>query len=138
MTSKARARKVSRSTRAGIIFPVARIHRLIKSGPNAATRVTQGASVYASAVIEYLVGMYIIPSSTFRIKSSSLAELLELSGNAAKDNRRTRITPRHVLLAYANDEELNGVCERKKQQSGRSLLLISFSYFEIAFSRKVV
>jgi histone H2A len=52
----------SRSTRAGIIFPVARIHRLLKSGPNATTRVTKGASVYAAAVIEYLVGMYSIQS----------------------------------------------------------------------------
>ncbi len=64
MTSKAKQRKVSRSTRAGIIFPVARIHRFLKSGPNATSRVTQGASVYLSSVIEYLVGMYIIQRKT--------------------------------------------------------------------------
>jgi histone H2A len=57
MTPKARQPKVSRSTRAGIIFPVARIHRFLKSAPSATTRVTQGASVYLSSVLEYLVGM---------------------------------------------------------------------------------
>ncbi|UJR22367.1 hypothetical protein I4U23_025429 [Adineta vaga] len=85
-TKKAR---VSRSSRAGIIFPVARMHRYLKSAPSTTNRVTKGAAVYLAAVAEYLV-----------------AELLELSGNAARDNRRTRIIPRHVLLAVATDEEL--------------------------------
>jgi len=37
------------------------------------------------------------------------AEILELAGNAARDNRKTRVTPRHILLAVANDEELHQV-----------------------------
>jgi len=89
MPPKQRQQKVSQSTRAGIIFPVGRTHRLLKSAPTATTRVTKGAAVYLSSVIEYLV-----------------AELLELSGNAARDNKRSRIIPRHILLAYANDSEL--------------------------------
>lgn len=109
MAPKSSTRK-SRSTRAGIIFPVARIHRLLKQAPSATTRVTQGASVYLASVVEYLVGMSTIQSLSSKSQFFFLsAELLELSGNAARDNRRTRIIPRHILLAYANDNELNDV-----------------------------
>ena len=39
------------------------------------------------------------------------AEVLELAGNAARDNKKGRITPRHIKLAVANDDELNQVSE---------------------------
>jgi len=79
----------SRSARAGLQFPVGRIHRLLKKG-NYAKRVGAGAPVYLAAVLEYLA-----------------AEILELAGNAARDNKKQRIVPRHLQLAIRNDEELN-------------------------------
>jgi histone H2A len=79
---------VSRSVKAGLQFPVGRIGRYLKKGRYAA-RVGTGAPVYLAAVLEYLA-----------------AEVLELAGNAARDNKRNRIIPRHLLLAVRNDEEL--------------------------------
>ena len=79
----------SRSNRAGLQFPVGRVHRFLRKG-NYANRVGAGAPVYLAAVMEYLT-----------------AEILELAGNAARDNKRTRINPRHLQLAVRNDEELN-------------------------------
>ncbi|CEO99945.1 Histone H2A [Plasmodiophora brassicae] len=79
----------TRSARAGLQFPVGRINRFLRDGRYAA-RVGGGAPVYLAAVLEYLA-----------------AEILELAGNAARDNKKTRIIPRHVQLAIRNDEELN-------------------------------
>ena len=87
--SKQIVKQKTRSSRAGLQFPVGRVHRLLKKG-NYAERVGSGAAVYQTAVLEYLC-----------------AEVLELAGNAARDNKKSRIIPRHVQLAVRNDEELN-------------------------------
>ena len=86
---KVKNKTKSRSSRAGLQFPVGRIHRLLRKG-NYAERVGAGAPVYLAAVMEYLA-----------------AEVLELAGNAARDNKKSRIIPRHLQLAIRNDEELN-------------------------------
>merc|ERR1712189_92428 len=82
-------KSMTRSARAGVQFPVGRIARYMRKG-GYAKRIGAGAPVYVAAVLEYLC-----------------AELLELAGNAARDNKRQRIVPRHIQLAVRNDEELN-------------------------------
>jgi len=79
----------TRSFRAGLQFPVGRVHRHLREG-RFAERIGAGAPVYLAAVLEYLA-----------------AEILELAGNASRDNKKSRIIPRHIQLAVRNDEELN-------------------------------
>ncbi|KAL5082044.1 hypothetical protein RYX36_010465 [Vicia faba] len=83
-----RKKSVTRSVKAGLQFPVGRIGRFLKKG-RYAQRVGTGAPVYLAAVLEYLA-----------------AEVLELAGNAARDNKKNRVSPRHLLLAVRNDQEL--------------------------------
>ncbi|CAI2177346.1 9363_t:CDS:2 [Funneliformis geosporum] len=80
-------KKVSRSSKAGLQFSIGRIHRHLRKG-NYVLRVGSGAPVYLAAILEYLT-----------------AEILELAGNAARDNKKSRIIPRHLQLAIRNDEE---------------------------------
>lgn len=90
----------SRSYKAGLQFPVGRIHRMLRKG-NYADRIGAGAPIYLASVLEYLT-----------------AEILELAGNASRDYKKQRIIPRHILLAIRNDEELNKLLKNVTISSG--------------------
>ncbi|KFD49314.1 hypothetical protein M513_09866 [Trichuris suis] len=83
MTSRGESGKVkgktrSRRSRAGLKFPVGRIHRLVRRRN------------YAERIGAYLT-----------------AEVLELAANAARDIKKIRIILRHLQLAMRNDEKLS-------------------------------
>eukprot|EP00298_Acanthocystis_sp_HF-20_P002302 c12726_g1_i1.p1 GENE.c12726_g1_i1~~c12726_g1_i1.p1 ORF type:complete len:217 (+),score=52.92 c12726_g1_i1:24-653(+) len=81
--------KGNKSRRAGLQFPVGSVKRLLK---NKWAAVGAGAPVYLAAVLEYIS-----------------AEVLELAGNAARDNKKRIISCRHINLAIQNDEELRNL-----------------------------
>ena len=69
------------------------------------TRIGESTPVYLAAVLEYLA-----------------AEVLELAGNAALDNKKQRISPRHLVLAIRNDEELDKFIGRNTTIAGGGVL----------------
>lgn len=84
--------KKSQSAKAGLVFPVGRIGRLLRKGHYAA-RVSPAAAVYLAATLEYLT-----------------SELVELASKVAVESKATgkkRITPRALTLAVRKDADLS-------------------------------
>ncbi|VDP98146.1 unnamed protein product [Trichobilharzia regenti] len=84
-----RAKAKTRSSRAGLQFPVVHVHYLLRK-VNYAGCVDAGAPIYLTSILQYLT-----------------AEMLELTGNASRDNKETRIIPSHLQVTICNNEELN-------------------------------
>ena len=75
----------SKSSRAGLLFPVGRVKRMLK-GMMVGMRIGLGSSIYLASVLEYLS-----------------AEILEIAGKDAQDNRKKRITPSSIRNALKGD-----------------------------------
>jgi len=88
MAPRSHKKAKSKSSRAGLQFPVSRVMKRLRHG-RYALRFAQGAPIFLAAVLEYLS-----------------AEVLELGGNATRDAKRKRIVPRDLQLAVRSDEEL--------------------------------
>ena len=91
-SGKSKKRPLSRSVRAGLHFPVGRIHRFLKQRMAMRNRVGASAAVYTAAILEYIS-----------------AEVLELAGLISTKQKFKRITPRHLCLAIRGDEELDSL-----------------------------
>ncbi|KAI7741996.1 hypothetical protein M8C21_006844 [Ambrosia artemisiifolia] len=81
-------KKVVPVIRVRFLFPVNRFIRYSKH-VRYTMRVGTDAPIYLVIVLEYLA-----------------TKILELAGNATRDNKKNRIIPRHVFLAIRNDDEL--------------------------------
>merc|ERR1712151_1268143 len=75
--------------KADLVFPVSTFAKALRKG-GYCKRLETGAPIFMTAVVEYIC-----------------AEILELAGNQAKENKKNRICPRHIQLAVRQDHELN-------------------------------
>ena len=85
--------RVSITSRTGLNFSPSAAKRFF-NGRSGAT-----AKMYLAAVLEYLT-----------------AEMLELAGNCSRDYKKIKITPRHLMIAVYNDEELDTLFKRNNIQ----------------------
>lgn len=99
MAEKTEKTNKTRSEKAGLTFPVGRVHRVLKSralkckttdGKLRVGRVSGNAAIYMSAVMEYLCN-----------------EVLDLAAESVKKTRTKRITPQIINTTIKRDDILS-------------------------------
>lgn len=100
---------VSKSQKSGLVFPVARVNRLMKRS-SGMPRVGGSAPVYMTAVLEYVT-----------------AELMEIAGQHTKQAKpgRKRITPEDIVMAVRGDPELAKIFKNSSVYTGDKLNKVS-------------
>jgi len=91
---KTPGKPVPQGHRAGILFSVSRCRQFFEKYKK---RITEDASVFLAAVLEYL---------TF--------EILEISANAAQRSKKLRITARFIMLAVNEDQDICDLINKLK------------------------
>ena len=62
-------------------------------------------------VCKFIVNLIYYVSLSLDNELYSVAEVLELAGNKCKDNKRTSIQPRHIMMGIRGDDELSILCQ---------------------------
>lgn len=88
LASSNKKKSITKSKKAGLMFPVGRVHRFLRSRKDTNQRVGETASVYLTAVLEYLT-----------------VELLDIAKTRADNFKLKRITPTHLRQAIQNDTD---------------------------------
>jgi histone H2A len=93
--------RITRSARAGLQFPVGRVHRHLRE-KEFGIKVKEGAPVYLAAVLEYLT-----------------AEVLDIARQHMVSTKRVRVGPQDIRFALLeNDEELRQLAKGVQVASG--------------------
>ncbi len=79
-----------KSEKAGLIFPVSRVHKKLKEADFAVPRSSRYAAVFLAAVLEYMI-----------------TEVLDLSIRSAALKKKTRISPTDIRVSIKNDAALD-------------------------------
>jgi histone H2A len=77
-----------KNVKSGLMFPVFKVENIIRN--NYKGNVAELSAIYLTAVLEYIT-----------------AEILELTANATRDNKKRVLQSRYLMLAIKHDEELS-------------------------------